>query len=730
MNTDYNTFLQMEENNDVDGLIRLLQDDVYANTAAGALGNLRDERAIEPLENLIEAPAMLYDGTINYSAISDALEALGKISGEYASITCTNALKKYWPVHEHGQSTITMGALRGLGEIGNPNDFKKIIPYLNDNRYHGLVKSSALRAFDNISARNSTQPLIDVLKRDDLSDNHSFWVCSSLSSLRNPLAVEPLISLLNDHDDDIAKNVADSLGNFGDKKAVKPLIRSMKTIKCSYGKTLLGDASLRELADYRHKDLVLEMLKKGPEKAELAANILVDWDDDAFCTDLDNAGFHIESAFLKRDLNFLMDSLLNGKSKMREKVIRYICNSPNSPDEWFSGENQRKVRAGLIDCLKYEDCVGDVVDILFRHEGKDFADEMINLIETGESWDDEKIIEKLVEIKDGRAFNLVKSAFQGDDSWRREDAIIQLAKLGGSECTNILKTLSHAYNVHVLWSQRDITGLLDKLNEGPLGNPPKRWEQKIVFTALNHLKDPETVETIISFFNNPNGEIRESAMNCLLDFDAEVIKDNIFNILNHGDEESTISALSFLRDVSGRSYYHKSKKILEYVDDIVPSLIIILKRGGPIEKLQASALLSKMKGLETHMETLIEMKIKGNEIAEDLLECLPPLDVGMSLENLELYDDANSWYKSHGLLNKAADIRRKKADMRAPKTEIHGDYIDDRDTIVKDSVVNRSNIGSGGNSKMQDLRELKEMFDSGFISKEEMENMKKEILGK
>jgi len=31
---------------------------------------------------------------------------------------------------------------------------------------------------------------------------------------------------------------------------------------------------------------------------------------------------------------------------------------------------------------------------------------------------------------------------------------------------------------------------------------------------------------------------------------------------------------------------------------------------------------------------------------------------------------------------------------------------------------------------MQELEKLKEMFDSGFISKEEMENMKKEILGK
>ena len=73
---------------------------------------------------------------------------------------------------------------------------------------------------------------------------------------------------------------------------------------------------------------------------------------------------------------------------------------------------------------------------------------------------------------------------------------------------------------------------------------------------------------------------------------------------------------------------------------------------------------------------------------------------------------------------------RKEARNKVSQTVVHGDYVDDRDTIVKDSVVNKSNIGGGGSSKMQELKELKEMFDSGFISKEEMEDMKKEILGK
>ncbi len=113
------------------------------------------------------------------------------------------------------------------------------------------------------------------------------------------------------------------------------------------------------------------------------------------------------------------------------------------------------------------------------------------------------------------------------------------------------------------------------------------------------------------------------------------------------------------------------------------------------------------------------------------LKQLPPKKVGKVLEELELYEDAEEWYTSAGILDKAAEMRRKKADMSAAKVSqkvIHGDYVDDRDTIIKDSVLNRSKVGGGGTTKMQELKELKEMFDSGFISKEEMEKMKKEIL--
>ena len=64
------------------------------------------------------------------------------------------------------------------------------------------------------------------------------------------------------------------------------------------------------------------------------------------------------------------------------------------------------------------------------------------------------------------------------------------------------------------------------------------------------------------------------------------------------------------------------------------------------------------------------------------------------------------------------------------QTVVHGDFVDDRDTIVKDSVVNKSNIGAGGKSKAEEIKEIKELLDAGAIDESEYKQMKKEILGK
>jgi hypothetical protein len=96
------------------------------------------------------------------------------------------------------------------------------------------------------------------------------------------------------------------------------------------------------------------------------------------------------------------------------------------------------------------------------------------------------------------------------------------------------------------------------------------------------------------------------------------------------------------------------------------------------------------------------------------------------------YDGAIVAYEEIGDKKSAKRVRKLKAEQASVKvdqTVVHGDYVDDRDTIIKDSVISKSSIG-GGSSKMQELKELTEMKKEGLIDDAEFQQMKKEILGK
>ena len=61
-----------------------------------------------------------------------------------------------------------------------------------------------------------------------------------------------------------------------------------------------------------------------------------------------------------------------------------------------------------------------------------------------------------------------------------------------------------------------------------------------------------------------------------------------------------------------------------------------------------------------------------------MLKKISPKKVGLELEKLELYDDAEEWYTSAGILDKAAGMRKKKADMSAAKVSqkiVQGDEV-------------------------------------------------------
>jgi hypothetical protein len=97
------------------------------------------------------------------------------------------------------------------------------------------------------------------------------------------------------------------------------------------------------------------------------------------------------------------------------------------------------------------------------------------------------------------------------------------------------------------------------------------------------------------------------------------------------------------------------------------------------------------------------------------------------------YAGAIKIWESLGNRSEAKRIRlkmREEEKVKVDQTVVHGDYVDDRDTIIKDSVISKSSVGAGGKSKSEELRDAKALLDDGIIDDDEFKQMKKEILGK
>ena len=94
------------------------------------------------------------------------------------------------------------------------------------------------------------------------------------------------------------------------------------------------------------------------------------------------------------------------------------------------------------------------------------------------------------------------------------------------------------------------------------------------------------------------------------------------------------------------------------------------------------------------------------------------------------YDSAIELWERLGEIGEAARVRKLKGEQNAVKvdqTVVQGDQI--TKTEIKDSVLNRSNIGDN-DDKVTKIEKISEMKEKGLIDDEEFKQMKKEILGK
>jgi len=213
----------------VEPLISALKEEYWRvrEEAAKALGKIKDPRAVEPLISALKE---------EYWRVREgAAEALKEIKDPRAVEPLISALKdKDWRVREE--------AAKALGEI-NPKwmeteEAKRKVPEfisaLKDK--DGGVREAAFEALGKINpkwreteeAKRKVPEFISALKDKDWSVRGAAAIV--LGEIKDPRAVEPLISALKDKDEDwyVRYVAAKALGKIKDPQTVELLISALK----------------------------------------------------------------------------------------------------------------------------------------------------------------------------------------------------------------------------------------------------------------------------------------------------------------------------------------------------------------------------------------------------------------------------------------------------------------------------------------------------------------------
>jgi hypothetical protein len=122
-------------------------------------------------------------------------------------------------------------------------------------------------------------------------------------------------------------------------------------------------------------------------------------------------------------------------------------------------------------------------------------------------------------------------------------------------------------------------------------------------------------------------------------------------------------------------------------------------------------------------------RIKSKELKLERIKS--QINKAVQRERARDYNEAITIWEKLNVIEEAARIRKLKAEqssVRVAQKVVHGDEVSM--TKIKDSILNRSNVGSGGKSKAEEIKEIKDLLDSSAIDDDEFKQMKKEILGR
>ena len=192
------------------GMLRALSHSSSAvrESAAKMLGNVGDERAVDPLIQTLSDDIP--------DVRQAAAEALGRLGDKRAVDPLIEALSDDAPA-------VRKSAAEALGRLEDKRAVDPLIEGLSDDT--PSVQGTTAEALGRLGDKRAFDPLIEALSDNNADVREA--AAEALGRLGDKRAVDPLIEALSDRLPTVRKAAVEALGQLGDKRAIDPLVKNL-----------------------------------------------------------------------------------------------------------------------------------------------------------------------------------------------------------------------------------------------------------------------------------------------------------------------------------------------------------------------------------------------------------------------------------------------------------------------------------------------------------------------
>ncbi len=178
------------------------QDSRVRASAALALGNLGNKRAVKPLIHLL----LSEEGTARMQAAREA-DRIRWNNFDFAS-----QVRK--------EQQVRLNALEALGSLGDPRALKPLISLLSNKKVNSRIATTPAR-HDFQESLKSDEEIVDYSWEESKEREKIVWVLGELHDIR---ALDTLCGLLSEREGKIGFYAALALRKLSDKRSIRPLI--------------------------------------------------------------------------------------------------------------------------------------------------------------------------------------------------------------------------------------------------------------------------------------------------------------------------------------------------------------------------------------------------------------------------------------------------------------------------------------------------------------------------